>query len=51
MEDGERSIRNGIFDILCFLSSGRATESQMAEMQKAVEAAVSVINAEERAVA
>lgn len=51
MEDRERSIRNGIFDILCFLSSGRATESQMAEMQKAIEMTASVIKAEEQVVA
>ena len=29
----EREIRNGIVDILCFLSSGKATKEQMEELR------------------
>lgn len=34
MEDAERSIRNAVVDILCFLSSGKATESKLLELEK-----------------
>jgi hypothetical protein len=40
VNDSEREIRNGIVEILCFLSSGKATESQMSEVEKMVLTAV-----------
>jgi len=43
MEDVERSIRNSVVDILCFLSSGKATEAQMAEIEKRMASASDVI--------
>jgi hypothetical protein len=43
MEDVERSIRNSVVDILCFISSGKATEAQMAEIEKRMSVASEVI--------
>ena len=43
MEDVERSIRNSVVDILCFLSSGKATDAQMVEIEKRMTEASEVI--------
>lgn len=42
MEQSEREIRNGVVDILCFLSSGKATESQLAEIEKRISMAADI---------
>ncbi len=38
----EREIRNGIVDLLCFLSSGRATKEQLEELNSRISGALSV---------
>ncbi len=40
--DEEREIRNGICDILCFLSGGDVTADQMSVIRRKIEEAVEV---------
>jgi hypothetical protein len=43
----EREIRNGIVDILCFLSSGQATQQQMDELKARMDQAMRVFQKDE----
>jgi hypothetical protein len=42
VEQLEREIRNGVVDILCFLSSGNATLEQMSKIEMLVSMAAKV---------
>lgn len=47
MSEDEREIRNGIVDVLCFLSSGHPTNAQMEELKSRMGDVVKVFQKDE----
>lgn len=47
MGQDEREVRNGVVDILCFLSSGHPTKEQMQDLKVRISDAVKVFQKDE----